>query len=235
MINYNFAVARVRLNGGPSGSQAPDVRVFFRMFLTQSNDTDFQPTTTYRTIRSNGRPGLPLADATTDTIPFFATGNYPGTNDYLGPTSVNRFTISAAADTAVWAYFGCFLNVYDLTNVVNSKPVQASLMGTHHCIVAEIAYDGTPIINSNGVTVSPENSDKLAQRNLQVSPSDNPGAAATHRIPQTFDLRPSHPTLPGSTELLDLPDELMIDWGQPQWAVQPASIGRRSMSPRFYS
>jgi hypothetical protein len=212
-INYNFAVARVRLNGGPMGSTAPDVRVFFRMFLTQSNDTDFQPNTTYRSNPdTNGHPGSPVADAATDTIPFFATGNYPGTNDYSG-LSVNKFLITAAAGADVWAYFGCFLNVYDLSNVVNGQPVQAHLVGAHHCIVAEIAYDGTPIVNSNGVTVSPENSDKLAQRNLQISPSDNPGGAATHRIPQTFDLRPSLPVLAGETELLDLPDELMIDWG----------------------
>ncbi len=31
----------------------------------------------------------------------------------------------------------------------------------------------------------------LAQRNLQVTTSDNPGNPATHRIPQTFDVRPS--------------------------------------------
>ena len=59
-------------------------------------------------------------------------------------------------------YFGCFLNIYDGSNVVNGAPVQAHLAGTHHCIVAQIAYDDAPIINAGGVTMSPENSDKLA-------------------------------------------------------------------------
>ena len=61
---------------------------------------------------------------------------------------------------------------------------------------------------------TPENSDKLAQRNLQVNPSGNPGFPATHRVPQTIDVRPSAP--PPSTDttsILSYPDEMMIDWG----------------------
>ena len=54
-----------------------------------------------------------------------------------------------------------------------------------------------------------EASDKLAQRNLQVTHSDNPGPAATHRIPQTFDIRPS-----AVAALQTQVDELMIDWGR---------------------
>ena len=211
--NYNFAVARVRLSGGPMGSSAPNTRVFFRMFLTQTNDTDFQPSTTYLSSPDGaGRPSSPLADSATDSIPFFASGNYPGTNDYSG-LNVNNQNLTAPVASDVWAYFGCFLNVYDVGNVVNNGPVPGWLMGTHHCIVAELAFDGAPIVNSNGVTVSPENSDKLAQRNLQVSPSDNPGPAPTHRVPQTFDLRPSRPLSALAGNLLDQPDELMIDWG----------------------
>src|SRR5260370_27155841 len=40
--NYNFAIARVRLRGG-SGSSAQNAKEFFRMWSTQSADTDFQP------------------------------------------------------------------------------------------------------------------------------------------------------------------------------------------------
>ena len=45
-----------------------------------------------------------------------------------------------------------------------------------------------------------------------MTTSANPGDLATHRIPQTFDIRRSDPTAAGlgsSTQ----PDELMIDWG----------------------
>ena len=103
--------------------------------------------------------------------------------------------------------------MYDISNVVNGSAVQALLNGTHHCIVAQIAYDGAPIVNANGVTMSPENSDKLAQRNLQITHSANPGAVDTHRIPQTFDLRPGMPVSRTPGALLDYPDELMINWG----------------------
>jgi hypothetical protein len=112
----------------------------------------------------------------------------------------------------LWAYSGCYLDVYDASN-------QSLFPGTHHCIMAEIAYDETPLANSGGVTLTPENSDKLAQRNLQITPSGNPGYPDTHRIPQTFDTRPSPPST-GTGELLDYPDELMIDWGN----VPPGSM-----------
>jgi hypothetical protein len=46
--------------------------------------------------------------------------------------------------------------VYDAANVVNGSQVQALLAGTHHCLVAEIAYDDAPIINANGVVATPE-------------------------------------------------------------------------------
>ncbi len=103
---------------------------------------------------------------------------------------------------------------------MNGQTVQAILAGTHHCVVAQIAFDEAPIVNANGVTMSPENSDKLAQRNLQVTHSDNPGIAATHRVPQAFDIRPSQAlaTTPGL--LLEYPDELMIEWG----ATPPGSV-----------
>lgn len=213
--NYNFAIARVRLRGtaGPAGA-AQNVRVFFRLWSTQSADTDYQPSSTYpSTSDAAGLPSSPLVGTDHHTIPFFATGNLVGNTDYdVG--GINNQTVQITSGDSVWVYFGCFLNIYDAANVIDGQPVQHWLNGTHHCIVAQIAYDDGPIVNSNGVTMNPENSDKLAQRNLQVTHSDNPGPAATHRVPQTFDARPSPALqqLPGS--LLDLPDELMIDWGE---------------------
>jgi hypothetical protein len=84
-------------------------------------------------------------------------------------------------------------------------------MGTHHCIVAQIAFDDAPIVNFGGITATPENSDKLAQRNLQITHSDNRVGRNT-QDPSNFDARPSKALvqLPGS--LLNYPDELMIDW-----------------------
>ncbi len=218
--NYNFAIARVRLRGsaGPSGA-ANDVKVFFRMWSTQSADTDYQPGSTYLSnLDGSGLPNSPLPATDSHTIPFFATSNSPNFSDpnnlEYGSAGVNNRTIEIASGDSVWAYFGCFLNVYDAGNIVNGSPVQALLAGTHHCIVAQIAYDAAPIVNANGVTMSPASSDKLAQRNLIITHSDNPGPVDTHRVPQTFDTRPSRPVVAGAGNLLDYPDELMIDWGK---------------------
>jgi len=208
--NFNFAVARVRLKGssGTSG-EAKSVRVFFRMWVSQSADTDYQPTTTYASDPDPaGKPGSPKVGAGTTTIPFFATGNLTTNTDYVSG-GVNNQDIEIKSGDTAWAYFGCFLDVYGADFQVNGQQVQASLPGTHHCLVAQIACDTAPIPTSAQVTPGPENSDKLAQRNLQVTHSDNPGGADAHRIPQTFDARPS----PGKTAAV-MPDELMIDWGK---------------------
>ena len=216
--NYNFAIARVRLRGAPGPADAAqNVKVFFRMWSTQTADTDFQPGSTYRSNVSGGRPQSPLPASDSHTFPFFATSNAPdltnANNAEYGTAGINNRTVQIASGDQGFAYYGCFLNVYDPANTVNGTAVQALMAGTHHCLVAEIAYDGAPIHNGNGVTSSPENSDKLAQRNLQVTHSDNPGPADSHRVPQTFDIRPSAALTMTAGDLLDYPDELMIDWG----------------------
>jgi hypothetical protein len=210
--NYNFALARVRLRGT---SAANNVKVFFRLWSTETADTDFQPDSTYNsTSDAAGLPAAPLVGTDHHTLPFFATGNLGSNTDYA-PGGVNNRAVSfPAGQDSVWAYFGAFLNIYDSTNLVDGQPVQHWLNGTHHCLVAQIAYDDAPIQGAAGVVPNPENCDKLAQRNLQVTHSDNPGGPESHRVPQTFDIRPGPAlqSIPGS--LLDQPDELMIDWGR---------------------
>ena len=216
--NYNFAIARVRLQGtaGPTGAAA-GVKVFFRLWGTQTADTNWDPTYTYLSQKdSSGNPAWPLAPSDNHTIPFFATSNAPdftdATNPEYGTNGVNNQTITILQNDKQWAYFGCFLNVYDSSFVDNGLEVKKSFPGTHHCLVAEIAYAGAPIQIVGGSVVSPESSSQLAQRNLQVTPSDNPGPASAHRIPQTFDVRLSAPAT-AALGLLSYPDELMIDWG----------------------
>jgi len=210
--NYNFAVARVRLTG-KTGESANPVRVFFRLFISQTYDTSYQTSTAYPfNPDATGLPMSPLPGVANETYPFFATGDYSPateTSDYgTGGFNVRNISVGAADSGGVWAYFGCYLNVYN-------SSIQGAVMaaGTHQCLVAQIAYDGAPIENSSVVIESPENSDKLAQRNLQISFSDNPGPASTHRIPQAFDTQPSPLLSPLAGDLLEYPDEMMIAWG----------------------
>jgi hypothetical protein len=217
--NYNFAVARVRLQGSSgTAGEAENVRVFFRLFSTQSNDTDYDINSTYKSNPdATGNPGSPLVGAGNTTIPFFATGNLSGNTDYsAGGPNIQTIEIPNNQDS-VYRYYGCFLNLYDPDNKIGTAQVQTFLNGTHHCLVAQIAYDGAPVPQG----ASPLSWDQLAQRNLQVTLSDNPGPAATHRIPQTFDCRPSTAAVPpGGTQPAVFPDELMIDWG----AIPPGSV-----------
>lgn len=226
--NFNFAIARVRLKGAGGTTTTTGVSVFFRLFSTQTNDTDFidttatgaqfdSPNVTYPTSAT----GLPTAGTDLSgtingcTLPFFATENYnDNPTDYGAGGPNNQIITIPVAQDYVWAFFGCFLNVYDPSNTISGKTIQDWLAGgTHHCLVAQIFYADAPITDTGGVVASPENNEELAQRNLQITPSGNPSFPATHRIPQTIDLRPSPSQGLVTGRLAGYPDELMIDWG----------------------
>lgn len=228
--NYNFAVARVRMTSNVQGAagEALNTRVFFRLWTAPSFDTDYNPNTTYPSTLGtvSGSPDLNLPVAPlpsgnlTDpsgqnlqTTPFFATAA-GGANDYdpsFNTSSANNniHTIeipTVPGQDSVWTYYGCFLDVYNASN-------NLLYPGTHHCLVAQIAYDGAPIPFSTFTTTTTGNSDKLAQRNLEVTKSGNPGPASTHRVPQAFDTRPSLPFTSAMGRRTGAPDEIMIDWG----------------------
>jgi len=240
--NYNFAIARVRLKGSTgAAAAAKDVKVFFRLFTTQTFDTDFinstsvvtnaDPNVTYPPSGNNPSSPQPGTDGNGIingcSLPFFATANLDDNpSDYQAPPNgANNQTIEVpsaqGAEGYAWAFYGCFLNVNDASNIFGKppglvQPVQQWLVGAvHSCLVAQIAYNDAPIINAGGVIENPQNSDKLAQRNLQVTTSGNPGFPATHRVPQTIDVRPSPPAQSAdSSNILSYPDEIMIDWGK---------------------
>ena len=220
--NYSFAIARVRLKGIAGTTSAANVKVFFRLWGTQTADTEWDPVATYPSQPDGaGNPIWPKAPADDHTIPFFATSQLPQFSSSTDPefktggstgTGANNQTITIEVGDTQWAYFGCYLDVNDPANVVNGKQIWNAFPGTHHCLVAEIAFAGTPIEIVNGVTPSPEGSGLLAQRNLQVTTSDNPGPASAHIVPQTFAVKPSAPP-PTTGVLAGRPDELLIFWG----------------------
>jgi hypothetical protein len=231
--NYSFAIARVRLKGtrGSAGA-AIGVKVYFRIWGTQSADVAWDPTSTYLSQNdSSGNPLWPLAPGDNHTVPFFATSSSPNFgaatdaefgNGGFTNTGANNLTITIAQGDSQWAYFGCFLDVNHSSRLVNGVSVsQAFPGGTHHCLVAQIAYDGAPIRTVGGSVPTPESSDQLAQRNMQVTTSDNPGPPSAHRVPQTFEVRPSAAPLV-SGPLAGRTDELMILWGE----VPVGSIAR---------
>lgn len=226
---YNFAVCRVHYRA--KFNPAPDVRVFFRLFPAMTTSTDFQPTTTYFT---SGQPGtkIPLLGTVGGevvTIPFFAEPRNPvGMPLHLQTDAKNVDNLKTdASGHETFSYYGCWLDI----NQPSDKrfPLQTSnpdgpfsgpnlesiadlIRGTHQCLVAEINFDLDPI--APGATTA--NSDKLAQRNLSIDHSDNPGVTDTHRVQHTFTIRPT--TL--NPQPRRGPDELMVQWGStPQGTV----------------
>src|SRR5207248_1678301 len=130
-------------------------------------------------------------------------------------------------------YYGCWLDFNQTDPQFTSPPpapvpdgpytdTRASIYDLirdqHQCLVAEIFQ--WPDTVSRGDT--PATSDKLAQRNLCIVASDNPGSRATHTVQHTFEIR-----APGGNRGLDvelagggraprevpLYDELLIRWG----------------------
>jgi hypothetical protein len=75
---------------------------------------------------------------------------------------------------------------------VPTQSIQQLMLNTHHCLVAEISFwpSGT---SSDPIPLraSPASSDRLAQRNLVLVKSGNPGFPATHRVQTTFIVKPS--------------------------------------------
>ena len=225
---YNFGVARVRYQSDVPSSL---VRVFFRIFQAATTSTAYEPLTyaavSNTSVSASGKIPVFGVNASGDlvVIPCFADARVPAGTD-LGTqadaTNVILNGIQPTAGGVTYTYFGCWLDINQPATVSpvplppvpadspnpwagGSQSVLAAIRGQHQCLVAEISYDADPV--QNGET--PASSDKLAQRNLAIVPSANPGNPASHRIPQTFDIRPTPAALPAGART----DELMIDWG----------------------
>src|SRR4030095_6962865 len=101
-------------------------------------------------------------------------------------------------------YFGCWLDFNQQTkrfpidvgtSVDGSWPsgqlksIQQLIRGMHQCLVTEVFFKDDLIPNG----VSPASSDNLAQRNLVIVESANPGVADTRTVQHTFEIKATHP------------------------------------------
>ncbi len=221
---FNFALARVRYRA--LVTDAPNVRVFFRLCPALSVSVDYDLTTTYRrspVLNGDGQPipVLGVQNGNLVTIPFFAEPRIDAASSSMetqtDPANVQPISHDATG-AEVETYFGCWVDinqpgqVYYPLNPVGDGPYSGGLKSIlelvrnqHQCLLAEIAFDPDPITGHP----SPGVSDKLAQRNLSTVLSDNPGEGASRRIPNTFEIKPT----PEKLRAGERADELMIDWG----------------------
>lgn len=222
---FNFAIAKVRYRA--LNADATDVRVFFRLFPVSTTSTSFDTSTNYRsgTIAGSGTtqdgqkiPLLGINNGELVTIPCFAEPRRTGVDLHtqIDPANVQKINHDGSGNE-VHAYFGCWLDINQPSQKLfplqpmpadgpfmnNLKTIQELIRNAHQCLIAEISFDPDPVIPG----ATPGSSDKIAQRNLSIVASDNPGGPASHRIPNTFDIKPTHPVTP-----LQKVDELMIDW-----------------------
>ncbi len=218
---FNFAVARVRYQG--STLDAENVRVFFRLFPVSTTSLNYDQDTTYRRGGSTGVviPLLGIRGGEVVGIPCFAelrvNSETTDMNYQTDPANVQNI-LHGDDGAERHTYFGCWLDINQLQDQFPLEPspldgpftgdrntIQELTRGQHQCLVSEIAFDPNPIPDDS----TPSASDKLAQRNLAIVESANPGDIDSHRIPLTFDIQPTRATL-GADEMAD---ELMIDWG----------------------
>jgi hypothetical protein len=219
---YDFAVAKVRYRA--LSVPAQDVRVFFRLFPASSTSLVYDQATTYRRATLGGavKPLLGIIGGEVSTIPCFAATRINSStlsmDQQTDPANVQQIPFNGSGNEVV-RYFGCWLDINQTQPqfplnpsptdgpypAADRKTIQELIRNQHQCLVAEIAFDPAPIPDG----AFPSTSDKLAQRNLAIVESANPGDIASHRIPHTFEFKPTRTKL-GDDEL---PDELMLDWG----------------------
>ena len=219
---YNFALARVHYRD--ISQVASKVRVFFRTWQAQQTAAVYDRNTTYRRLMNTHNEPIPVLGVSGDeiiSIPYYAEPRV-ATNQAMSAQrdthNVLDIPMSGTGSENV-RFFGCWLDINQTTprypqriigvsadgpfNTVSPLlSIQQLMRAAHQCLIAEIAFDPDPIQS----TATPDNSDKLAQRNLAFVGAPNPGVLASRRVPQTFELRPT-----GIKHFV--PDELVIEWG----------------------
>jgi hypothetical protein len=206
---FNFALAKVRLQGvnGASG-----VRVFFRLFKCNATNLTYDSNLGYRFYDVGGSPDVkvPLlgfsAAGDVISVPFFASGRVvPSADMKTQPTDTTNVQDFPAGSTSEQVlYFGAYLDINQdsaqlpATRIAahpdggftpqETQPIRSIFLDLHTCMVVEIKFDPDPSVQGD----TPADSALLAQRNLAIVKTDNPGSSITHTVEHSFlvDLTP---------------------------------------------
>ena len=173
--------------------------------------------------------------------------------------ATNTHNLSGAGAVEQVAYFGCWLDINQIEPRFPRNPladpggvngpyagsapgnpllsIQQLMTGFHQCLVAEIFFwpPGT-VTDPIAPRATPSSSDRLAQRNLALVPSSNPGWPLAHLVQHSFIVKPTPITADAPVARVAAhapararrrgrqvaqesvtrhhvgPDELMIDW-----------------------
>jgi hypothetical protein len=164
-------------------------------------------------IESNEIASIPFFAAPRANTAAGTTGAVAMTSQ-VDDAATNTRTFAGGGAVEQVAYFGCWLDINrtDLrfprnpgadpggldgpfTGTAPGNPllsIQQLMNGFHQCMIAEIFF-WPPGAVSDPIRpgASPSSSDRLAQRNLSLVPSSNPGWPEAHTVQHTFMVKPS--------------------------------------------
>ena len=116
--------------------------------------------------------------------------------------TLNIATLNPGGQNESVTYFGAWLDFNQTTArfpvnpsspigpwTTGLKSIQELIRGMHQCLVAEVSFAGNPI--PAGAT--PASNDNLAQRNLVIDESANPGEAPTRTVAHTLEIKAPRP------------------------------------------
>jgi len=191
---HNFSLAQVRLQ---SAAGLTDLRVTFRFLRWGVASVEFNDTLTYRSAAS----GIGLLGRTTSnelaSIPFFSETRVPTTDDMATQTdALNLFSFGPTGGAEALSYFGAYLDINQTTlrfpqTYTGDGPFGGALYSIrdlledhHQCMVVELVHAGDPTVPG----ATPGTSDNLAQRNLLIVQTANPGSEVTRTVQHAFNI-----------------------------------------------
>ena len=230
---FNFAVAKVRYRANTT--DATDVRVFFRGFNVMVSALDYNnPTAANGNYRRSATGNIPLlgkVGSDIASIPYFANPRIDSAADDMNNQldNTNKFTINHVANQEAVAYFGCWLDFNqtepqfplnpsgDGNFTTGRQSILQLARGVHQCLVAEVRFQ-PGVTDPIQIGATPGSSNRLAQRNLAVVESDNPGVADAHVVQHTVTVKPSNVPQGRILAAANIQrfayDELVIKWNK---------------------
>ena len=191
---HNFALAKVRLQ---SASGLSNLRVTFRLLRWGVASVEFNDTLTYRSAAS----GIGLLGRTASNelaaIPFFTEPRVAPSASMTSQTdALNLFSFGATGSSEAQSYFGAYLDINQSTlrfpqTYTSDGPFGGTLTSIrdlledhHQCMVVELLHAGDPTVAGS----TPGTSDNLAQRNLLIVQTANPGSDITRTVQHAFNI-----------------------------------------------
>jgi hypothetical protein len=206
---HNFSLAQVRLR---SASGLSNLRVSFRLFRWGVASVEFNDQLAYQSAPS----GIALLGRTTSnelaSIPFFSEPRVATSASMTTqPDVLNLFGFGPTGGSESRSYFGAYLDINQSTlrfpqTYTGDGPFGGTLFSIrdlledhHQCMVVELLHAGDPTVAGS----TPGTSDNLAQRNLLIVQTANPGSEITRTVQHAFNIdltrslkHPSHDPVP---------------------------------------